>query len=59
VLPALLAKFGRAVDRSRVPLLWRLANRPGSPRVWPVLLRPALRHPAITWANVGQRSRVG
>jgi RND superfamily putative drug exporter len=48
VLPALLAKFGRAVDRPRVPLLWRLTNRPGPPRVWPVLLRPALRHPVIT-----------
>jgi len=50
VLPALLAKFGRAVDRPRVPLLWRIANRPGRQRVWPVLLRPALRHPAITLA---------
>ncbi|HET8641627.1 MAG TPA: MMPL family transporter [Pseudonocardiaceae bacterium] len=48
VLPALLVKLGRAVDRPRVPLLWRLTNRPGTPRVWPVLLRPALRHPVIT-----------
>jgi putative drug exporter of the RND superfamily len=48
VLPALLAKLGRAVDRPRVPLLWRLTNRPCSPRVWPALLRPALRHPVIT-----------
>jgi RND superfamily putative drug exporter len=49
VLPAVLAKLGRAVDRPRVPLLWRLTNRPErAPRVWPILLRPALRHPAIT-----------
>jgi RND superfamily putative drug exporter len=27
-----------------------ITNRPGSPQVWPALLRPALRHPAITLA---------
>ncbi len=48
VLPALLAKLGRRVDRPRVPLLWRLTNRTGPPRVWPALLRPALRHPLAT-----------
>lgn len=48
VLPALLAKLGRFVDRPRVPLLWRLTNRSGPPRVWPKLLRPALRYPLAT-----------
>lgn len=48
VLPALLAKLGRWVDRPRVPLLWRLTNRQGPPKVWPALLRPALKFPAIT-----------
>jgi putative drug exporter of the RND superfamily len=48
VLPALLAKLGRFVDRPRVPLLWRLTNRSGPPRVWPKLLRPALRYPLVT-----------
>ncbi|MFI7676489.1 MMPL family transporter [Actinophytocola sp. NPDC049390] len=48
VLPALLAKLGRRVDRPRVPLLWRLTNRTGPPRVWPRLLRPALRFPLVT-----------
>ncbi|MGH3880419.1 MAG: MMPL family transporter [Actinophytocola sp.] len=48
VLPALLAKLGRRVDRPRVPLLWRLTNRAGPPRVWPRLLRPALRYPLTT-----------
>jgi RND superfamily putative drug exporter len=48
VLPALLAKLGRRVDRPRVPLLWRLTNRTGPPRVWPALLRPALRFPLVT-----------
>jgi RND superfamily putative drug exporter len=48
ILPALLAKLGRAVDRPRVPLLWRLTSRTDSPRVWPALLRPALRHPRAT-----------
>jgi RND superfamily putative drug exporter len=55
VLPALLAKLGRWVDRPRVPLLWRLTARrtgpDGSPlpgRFWPLVLRPALRKPLAT-----------
>ncbi len=48
VLPALLAKLGRRVDRPRVPVLWRLTNRSGPPRLWPKLLRPALRFPLAT-----------
>ncbi|WBB70460.1 MMPL family transporter [Micromonospora sp. WMMD812] len=54
VLPALLAKLGRWVDRPRVPLLWRLtAPRTGrhgeaAPRFWPAVLRPALRAPVAT-----------
>ncbi|GAA3273283.1 MMPL family transporter [Dactylosporangium vinaceum] len=51
VLPALLSKLGRWIDRPRVPLLWRL-TRPrtddkGS-KVWAFILRPALRRPAAT-----------
>lgn len=61
VLPALLAKLGRWVDRPRVPLLWRLTTartgsdgRPAAPRFWPALLRPALRRPLVTLiASVG------
>jgi len=55
VLPALLAKLGRWIDRPRVPLLWRLTARrtgPGgkhaAPRFWPAVLRPALRYPLVT-----------
>jgi len=49
VLPALLAKLGRAVDRPRIPFLWRVTNRPDrEPRLWPKLLRPALRRPGTT-----------
>lgn len=48
VLPALLAKLGRRVDRPRIPLLWRLTARQGPPRVWPALLKPALRRPGVT-----------
>jgi RND superfamily putative drug exporter len=49
VLPAILAKLGRWVDRPRVPLLWRLsARRSGAPKFWPAVLRPALRHPLVT-----------
>ncbi|MEV6846497.1 MMPL family transporter [Actinoplanes sp. NPDC051411] len=52
VLPALLAKLGRWVDRPRVPFLWRLSTRrlgaeEGS-RVWRRLLTPALRWPLAT-----------
>ena len=53
VLPALLAKLGRWVDRPRIPVLWRLtAARPGTgtatlPRFWSAILRPALRFPAL------------
>jgi RND superfamily putative drug exporter len=53
VLPALLAKLGRWVDRPRVPLLGRLTSRSGPPRLWPALLRPALRHPMITLVASG------
>ncbi len=52
VLPALLAKLGRWVDRPRIPFVWRLtAPRAGGSgsRVWSVLLRPALRYPVITF----------
>ncbi|MEU7650219.1 MMPL family transporter [Streptomyces huasconensis] len=48
VLPALLAKLGRWVDRPKVPFLWRLTMRSGESRVWPALLRPALGRPALT-----------
>lgn len=55
VLPALLAKLGRWVDRPRIPVLWRFTarrigpdGRPAAPRLWPALLRPALRHPVAT-----------
>jgi RND superfamily putative drug exporter len=48
VLPAILAKLGRWVDRLRIPVLWRLTSRRGAPRLWPVILRPALRAPRAT-----------
>ena len=55
VLPALLAKLGRWVDRPRVPLLWRLTaprtgrdGQPARPRFWPAVLKPALRAPVAT-----------
>ncbi|MGK5556811.1 MMPL family transporter [Actinomadura kijaniata] len=48
VLPAVLAKLGPRVDRPRVPLVGRLTATRENPRLWPALLRPALRHPAAT-----------
>ncbi len=51
VLPALLAKLGRWVDRPRIPFVWRLTARGGGrPRFWSAVLRPALRRPVITLA---------
>ncbi len=48
VLPAILAKLGRWVDRPRIPFLWRLtAPRASGPRFWPAVLRPVLRRPAV------------
>ncbi|MGY4644239.1 MMPL family transporter [Cellulomonas sp. URHB0016] len=49
VLPALLATFGRWVDRPRVPVLWRLGNG-SSPRLVPALVRPVLDHPVVAVA---------
>ena len=49
VLPALLAKLGRWVDRPRVPLIWRLNRNGGDGRVWRKILSPALKKPAITF----------
>jgi RND superfamily putative drug exporter len=45
VLPALLVKLGKWVDRPRVPLLWRLNNRIGHGGISRRLLGPVLRHP--------------
>lgn len=45
VLPALLVKLGRWVDRPRVPLLWRLTRRIGRGGISGRLLGPVLRHP--------------
>jgi RND superfamily putative drug exporter len=54
VLPALLAKLGRWVDRPRVPLVWRLTARGhGEPRFWRAVLRPSLRRPGVTLAISG------
>ncbi|MFE0171824.1 MMPL family transporter [Streptomyces sp. NPDC059002] len=48
LLPALLAKLGRALERPRLPLLGRLAARSSGPgRLWPRLLRPAMNHPRV------------
>ncbi|MDP9221912.1 MAG: MMPL family transporter, partial [Actinomycetota bacterium] len=48
VLPAVLVKLGRAIDRPRVPFLWRLATQTREPRFWPAILRPALNRPGRT-----------
>ncbi|RFU82515.1 MMPL family transporter [Streptomyces triticagri] len=47
-LPALLSKFGRYLDKPRVPLVWRLTARTGRPRLWSTMLKPSLRHPVIS-----------
>ena len=50
VLPALLARLGRWVDRPRVPLLWRVNRRIGTGGISRRLLAPVLRHPAAALA---------
>ena len=45
VLPALLARLGRWVDRPRVPLLWRLNRRIGRGGLSNRILAPVLRRP--------------
>lgn len=53
VLPALLVKLGRWVDRPRVPLLWRLNRRIGRGGISSRLLRPVVRHPVVALALSG------
>jgi len=55
VLPALLAKLGRWVDRPRLPLLWRLTRRMGTGAISGRLVGPVVRHPvaALVIATVG------
>ncbi|WP_433161070.1 MMPL family transporter [Kribbella sp. CA-247076] len=48
VLPAVLAKLGRWVDRPRIPFVWRLTASKGQPKFWPAVLKPALKHPIAT-----------
>ncbi|MEV5964091.1 MMPL family transporter [Kribbella sp. NPDC051952] len=48
VLPAVLAKLGRWVDRPRIPFVWRLTANRSKPRFWPTMLKPALKHPVAT-----------
>jgi RND superfamily putative drug exporter len=49
VLPALLAKLGRWVDKPRIPLLWRFSMRkPGESKFWRAVLRPSLSRPKTT-----------
>ena len=47
VLPALLVKLGRWVDRPRVPLLWRLNRRIGRGGISSRILAPVVRHPLV------------
>ncbi|WP_329424280.1 MMPL family transporter [Streptosporangium sp. NBC_01495] len=49
VLPALLAKLGRRLDSPRVPFFGRFGGESREPRMWRAMLRPALRHPALTF----------
>ena len=54
VLPALLARLGRWVDRPRVPLLWRLNRRIGRGGISKRILAPVVRRPvaALVVASV-------
>jgi RND superfamily putative drug exporter len=47
VLPALLARLGRWVDRPRLPLLWRVNRRIGRGGLSRRLVGPVVRHPVV------------
>lgn len=51
VLPALLVKLGRWVDRPRVPLLWRLNRRIGAGGISRRILAPVVRRPGLALAG--------
>lgn len=55
VLPALLVKLGRWVDRPRIPLLWRLTGRTRAGTISGRVLGPVVRHPvaALVVASIG------
>jgi RND superfamily putative drug exporter len=53
VLPALLAKLGRWVDRPRIPLLWRLNRRIGAGGISGRLVRPVVRRPVVSAVLAG------
>jgi RND superfamily putative drug exporter len=53
VLPALLAKLGRWVDRPRVPLLWRVNARIGQGGLSRRILRPVVRRPLAALLAAG------
>ena len=46
VLPALLVKLGRAVDRPRVPVLWRVTRRIDEGGA--TLINPVIKHPVVS-----------
>ncbi len=48
VLPAVLVKLGKRMDRPRVPVLWRWTMTDREPRLWAAMLRPSLRRPGRT-----------
>jgi len=53
VLPALLVKLGRWVDRPRIPLLWRLTQRVGTGAISGRILGPVVRRPAVALLVAG------
>jgi RND superfamily putative drug exporter len=53
VLPALLVKLGRWVDRPRLPLLWRLTRRVPTGTVSGRILGPVVRHPVAALLVAG------
>ncbi|MBO9520256.1 MAG: MMPL family transporter [Nocardioidaceae bacterium] len=53
VLPALLSKLGRWVDRPRVPLLWRLNKRIGQGGISRRVLSPVVKHPVAALVGGG------
>ena len=54
VLPAVLSRLGDKVEKGKIPFLHRLRRDTGEgSRFWGAILKPVLRHPAISAVAAG------
>jgi uncharacterized membrane protein YdfJ with MMPL/SSD domain len=53
VLPAMMHRLGANVEKGRLPFLNRISANTGESRFWGAILRPVMRHPAISVVLAG------